>query len=243
MAKVFNVNGPCMPNLHYMVDLTRRLEAVRQMADAGKYFTINRARQYGKTTLLHALADYLSTSYVVISLDFQRMSFGDFTSEDAFVSGLAREINRKIRFAESIPDNVRKNLSSLASGPDKARRMAEIFDCFSDWCAQSEKPVILIIDEVDAATDNQVFLDFLAQLRSAYLDRTVISQKFPYLAHDQRHRICGKNSAERRVIPSYGFYQSYSTYLNEVILFNAAFAECECGRTHQPHIVFNEQFK
>ena len=174
MAKVFNVNGPCMPNLHYMVDLTRRLEAVRQMADAGKYFTINRARQYGKTTLLHALADYLSTSYVVISLDFQRMSFGDFTSEDAFVSGLAREINRKIRFAESIPDNVRKNLSSLASGPDKARRMAEIFDCFSDWCAQSEKPVILIIDEVDAATDNQVFLDFLAQLRSAYLDRTVI---------------------------------------------------------------------
>jgi hypothetical protein len=33
------------------------------------------------------------------------------------------------------------------------------------------KPVVLIIDEVDSATNNQVFLDFLAQLRSLYLKR------------------------------------------------------------------------
>lgn len=32
-------------------------------------------------------------------------------------------------------------------------------------------PLILIIDEVDSAANNQVFLDFLAQLRAAYLDR------------------------------------------------------------------------
>lgn len=51
--------------------------------------------------------------------------------------------------------------------------MAELFDCFSLWCAQSEKPVVLIIDEVDTASNNQVFLDFLAQLRAAYLDRDV----------------------------------------------------------------------
>lgn len=44
--------------------------------------------------------------------------------------------------------------------------MAELFDCLSDWCTQSEKPIVIMIDEVDTAANNQVFLDFLAQLRS-----------------------------------------------------------------------------
>lgn len=51
--------------------------------------------------------------------------------------------------------------------------MTEIFLCFSEWCGQSPKPVVLIIDEVDTATNNQVFLDFLAQLRASYLDSDV----------------------------------------------------------------------
>lgn len=48
-----------------------------------------------------------------------------------------------------------------------------MFDCFSEWCGQSEQPVVLIVDEVDTATNNQVFLDFLAQLRAGYLDNDV----------------------------------------------------------------------
>ena len=44
--------------------------------------------------------------------------------------------------------------------------MAELFDCLSDWCTQSEKPIVIMIDEVDTAANNQVFLNFLAQLRS-----------------------------------------------------------------------------
>ncbi|MBR1599921.1 MAG: 9-O-acetyl-N-acetylneuraminate esterase, partial [Lachnospiraceae bacterium] len=38
-------------------------------------------------------------------------------------------------------------------------------------CKMSDKPIVLFIDEVDSATNNQVFLDFLAQLRSLYLKR------------------------------------------------------------------------
>lgn len=40
------------------------------MVDAGKYFTINRTRQYEKTTILAALADYLQEDYEVVSIDF-----------------------------------------------------------------------------------------------------------------------------------------------------------------------------
>ena len=46
MAKVFNTEGYCDPELHYMVDLTSRLEQIRAMVDKEKYFTVNKGRQY-----------------------------------------------------------------------------------------------------------------------------------------------------------------------------------------------------
>ena len=64
-----------------MVNLTERLWLVRGMVDAGQYFAINRARQYGKTTLLKALASFLSEDYVVAGIDFQKMSYANFESE------------------------------------------------------------------------------------------------------------------------------------------------------------------
>ena len=45
---------------------------------------------------------------------------------------------------------------------------------FNDWCSVSKNPVVLIIDEVDSAANNQVFLDFLAQLRDGYISRDTI---------------------------------------------------------------------
>ncbi|MCD8018334.1 MAG: hypothetical protein LUF92_01740 [Clostridiales bacterium] len=56
MSKIFNTTANCIPEKHYMVDLTERLSKIRKMIDRGDYFTINRARQYGKTTTLLALA-------------------------------------------------------------------------------------------------------------------------------------------------------------------------------------------
>ena len=54
MSKIFNTSAVCRPEIHYMVDLSDRLEQIKKMVDRGDYFTINRARQFGKTTLLPA---------------------------------------------------------------------------------------------------------------------------------------------------------------------------------------------
>ncbi|MEY8430750.1 hypothetical protein AALC75_09505 [Lachnospiraceae bacterium 48-42] len=43
MGKVFNTDGYCDPEINYMVNLTERLEEIRAMVDAEKYFVINRA--------------------------------------------------------------------------------------------------------------------------------------------------------------------------------------------------------
>jgi energy-coupling factor transporter ATP-binding protein EcfA2 len=173
MAKYFNVNGTCKPNMHYMVNLEPKLKKIKVMIDNGQYFTINRARQYGKTTILRALSEYLKHDYTVISLDFQKMSSSDFEYESAFVRGLAREIVKRIRHTPDIPEQTEHQLLALINAPLKQPKLAEIFDCFSDWCESSSKPIVLLIDEVDTAANNQIFLDFLAQLRAAYLDNDI----------------------------------------------------------------------
>lgn len=53
--------------------------------------------------------------------------------------------------------------------------LGNLFEYLSDFCAAMPKPVVMLIDEVDSASDNQVFLDFLALLRGYYLQR----EEFP----------------------------------------------------------------
>ncbi len=170
MCKIFNVNGNCIQGLHYMVDLTDRLKQVKVMIDAGQYFTINRARQYGKTTMLQALENFLGKEYIVVSLDFQRLSYANFESEPAFVMAFAGELLDSV---ENLPEEVYRNLDVFAEGSARNLTLSSLFRTINLWCRQSEKRIVLMIDEVDSATNNQVFLDFLAQLRGCYLTRNV----------------------------------------------------------------------
>ena len=157
-----------------MVNIESRLAEIKEMVDRGDYFTINRARQYGKTTTLKALRRYLGEDYVVVSLDFQRLSHQDFATESCFVKALVREIKRKPLLKDELPHETTDVLGTFACGKMQGMGLAELFECFGGWCQKSEKPVVLMIDEVDSSTNNQVFLDFLAQIRSAYLERDEI---------------------------------------------------------------------
>ena len=158
MARCFNVSGPCRTDKHYMVNLLFRLEEIRQMIDDGEYFVINKARQYGKTTVLRSLAQYLKRDYQVLSFDFQNIESDEFANGNAFVHAFARETKKGC-----VPKEMKEKMLQLADNRNQYARMAELFACFSEWCGQSERPFVLIIDEVDTAANNQVFLDFLAQ--------------------------------------------------------------------------------
>ena len=54
-----------------MVNMQDRLRDIETMVAAGEYFTINRARQYGKTTLLNLLEEKLAHEYTVLSISFE----------------------------------------------------------------------------------------------------------------------------------------------------------------------------
>ncbi len=185
MAKIFNVTGACDPQLHYMVDIRKRLEEIRALVDAGAYFTINRARQYGKTTTLNALGDFLKNDYIVISLDFQLLSSNDFENETAFANafaaifvsavrtGAAAKAGAVVKTGAEIKLQGTDAFAALEAAADTENisGLRKLFVCLSQICAAASKPLVLMIDEVDSAANNQVFLDFLAQLRAYYLTR------------------------------------------------------------------------
>ena len=172
--KTFNTAGCCIPDKHYMVNIDDKLEKIKKLVDDGSYFVINRARQYGKTTTLSALAQYLKEQYAVVFLDFQMMSESDFQDEATFVNSFVEIFLAEIRAKKEIQDAL--SVSALAELENaetsgKIKGLRNLFTCLSTLCGKSEKPIVLMIDEVDSASNNQVFLDFLAQLRAYYLVR------------------------------------------------------------------------
>ncbi len=168
MSKVFNTEGCCDKKLHYMADLSSRLNEIKSMVDAGKYFTINRARQYGKTTILNALADMLEPEYEVIHLDFQTLSYTDFESEANFAAALSGELSDCIRH---MPKEAGDKLKLYASRQAGNVSLSELFRTLCMLCRESDKKIVFIADEADSAANNQVFIDFLSQLRAYYLKR------------------------------------------------------------------------
>ena len=105
MGKKFNVNGDCKPDLHYMVNIDDRLCAIKTMVDNGDYFTINRARQYGKTTTLKALQRFLKKEYIVVSMDFQMISASKFRDENSFSITFARLFLGSLKNEQNEADN------------------------------------------------------------------------------------------------------------------------------------------
>ena len=172
--KQFNTTAVCIPSKHYMVDLTDRLAAIQEMIDAGKYFTINRARQYGKTTTLAALKKAIEHEYIVLFLDFQGIGNSGFSSEETFVQELSRLILKRIKIDSlSVKDQIRNELTEWRDTKAPVTRLGELFDVLMEWCEDADREIVLMIDEVDSATNNQVFLDFLAQLRDTYINRDI----------------------------------------------------------------------
>ncbi len=173
MPKVFNVTGNCNPKWHYMVDLTSRLKAIKKMVDVGQYITINRARQYGKTTTLKALVHYLHDQYYVINIDFQRsMSYAKFKDENSYSCAFAKAFILLMKNLQ-VSTEISQSLNNLKNELNDSFELVDLFMQLSEICRIADKPIVLVIDEVDSASNNQVFLDFLAQLRGYYIDRDV----------------------------------------------------------------------
>lgn len=175
MGKIFNISADCKASLHYMVNIEERLIKMKEMVDRGDYFMMNRARQYGKTTTLKALSRFLKKDYIVASLDFQRMGAAKFKNENIFSLTFARMFMQSLNSQDDkLGEGGRKAIGVFRRALQDQRDLFELYELFGylhDVCKNACRPLVLLIDEADFAAGNQVFLDFLAQLRADYIDR------------------------------------------------------------------------
>lgn len=165
--KEFNTTGLCIPEKHYMVDTSKKIDQIiDEYISKGKYFVINRARQFGKTTTLYLLQQRLVMDYAVCSLSFEAKD-SYFVSEDAFVNGIIRDITKWL-VKINVSDEIIKQWNDL---DDEHAAMTILGEHISTLCKLLDKDIILIIDEVDKSSDNQIFMTFLGMLRDKYLLR------------------------------------------------------------------------
>lgn len=169
MKKHFNITGQCDPDVHYMVNLDSRLKEIRVLIEQGAFFSINKGRQYGKTTMLHALIQFLQSDFIVVSLDFQFLGTESFKNEFTFVSDFSDQLYDELYGVSGLDMKLIDEMKENANNKDC--NLAKLFKYLSMLCATAAKPLVLLIDEVDSASNNQVFLDFLAVLRGYYIHR------------------------------------------------------------------------
>ncbi|MEQ1747090.1 MAG: AAA-like domain-containing protein, partial [Saprospiraceae bacterium] len=168
MAKEFNVTGTCIPARHYMADISEKLRQVMVMVEQGRYFTINRPRQYGKTTMLASVAKALNTTetYLAADISFEGLGSDTFSSEAAFCTAFLDLVRNQMLEQEQ---------DELAAFLDEALRethsLKQLSSSITALVGKTVRRFVLLIDEVDKSSNNQLFIDFLGVLRNKFLKR------------------------------------------------------------------------
>ena len=169
MAKEFNTSVTCDPERHYMVDTTAKMKVFERMINGRCYFTINRARQFGKSTSLNWILHNMSQDYLVVPISFETESDVNWQNDGTFFKYFCGKMVRIFTDMDGIDQSYIKYWESA-----QAQDIAD-FDNFSDvikvFCKTVGRKVVLTIDEVDKAGNNDVFMRFLRMLRNLYLDR------------------------------------------------------------------------
>ena len=165
MQKKFNITGICRPAKHYMADVSGKLAQTLAMVEDGDYFIINRPRQYGKTTTLYTLAELLEKkgNYLVFNTSFEGVGSHFFEEEPVFCQGFIQLLANYIRYRAP-------ELSVWLNEHAKQKNsIQELNDFITQLVEKAGKEVVLLVDEVDKSSNNQLFIDFLAMLRNKYL--------------------------------------------------------------------------
>ena len=167
MAKYFNTSVTCDPRLHYMVDTTEKMKVFEHLIDTKMYFTISRARQFGKSTSLNWILWNMSDRYLVVPASFELYSQNDWIDDEAFVKYFCTKLinafkiikdDKSVSFWETVKTTKKNDYNILSQK-------------ITEYCHSIGKKVVLMIDEVDKASNNEVFLRFLGMLRNLYLER------------------------------------------------------------------------
>ena len=173
MERFFNTAGPQKPDINYCIDLLSRfdLDDILRLIQQQRYFVLHAPRQTGKTSCMLALRDYLNREGDYISVyanvEAGQAARNDVKSVAATVCGtIARETDLVLK--NSLATELRKDFKE--ADPNEM-----ISAYLSKLCEKLSKPLVLIIDEIDALVGDGL-VSVLRQIRAGYANRP---QAFP----------------------------------------------------------------
>jgi hypothetical protein len=166
--KDFNDTGLCIPEKHYMVNTTPKLHKVMKLIEKGKYFTFNRPRQFGKTTSISLLFKKLQQddTYLPLRMSFEGIGDDVFKNQDTLCQGFMRWMAKAFKTLKltQIADSILEKEKSIVT--------LELLSQFiTRLCESIPQKLVLMIDEVDKSSNNELFLSFVGMLRDKYLLR------------------------------------------------------------------------
>lgn len=122
------------------------------MIEKGRYFTINRPRQYGKTTTLYLLAGLLGQNpdYLVFRISFEGIDLPTYEKHENFIKAFLKLLKNRIQF---LP---KKELAVLIDeNLNKINTMGELSEFITGFIKAAGRKVVLMIDEVDKSKSNK----------------------------------------------------------------------------------------
>jgi hypothetical protein len=167
MKRIFNTTGTCIPTRHFVADVSAKVNQVMEMAARGDYFTINRPRQYGKTTLMYHLFQEMQgkKGYLPLDISFEGIGSSTYAAAERFIPAVLDLLSMRLEFMEE------KEAVSLLEKNSNIHDFGKLSRFFTEFVRKTDRKVVLMIDEVDKSSNNQLFLDFLGMLRTKYLGR------------------------------------------------------------------------
>ena len=169
MEKYFNTAGPIIPEDHYHIDRLHRLdwEEVQHLIASKKYFVLHAPRQTGKTSTLLAMVDALNATgdYQALYVNIEAAQAARQDAE-AGLSIICETIASTATIAGIQPD-----LQTLTTQLLQERQARSALTALlSHWAQRSEKPIVLMLDEVDALVGDTL-ISLLRQIRAGYVQR------------------------------------------------------------------------
>ena len=167
--KHFNTAGPINRQLHYNIDPLHRinLNEIQFLIENQKYFVLHAPRQTGKTSYMLALMEYLNQQgkYKCLYTNVESAQ----AARQNVRKGMREILNALARSASLYLED-----SFLADqGAQILKKIGEfgaLTEALSLWCRQSDKPIVLFIDEIDSLVGDTL-ISVLRQLRSGYTMR------------------------------------------------------------------------
>ena len=167
--RFFNTAGPVNCKKHYCLQPLNRLnlDEILSLIDQEKYFVLHAPRQTGKTSCLLALMEHLNKTG-----DYRAAYFNVEVAQSAredVKRGIKAVLNELGSWAASLLGDpfIKGSINKVL---EEAGEDTVLGEMLSRWCQQSPKPIVLLIDEVDAMVgDTLIFV--LRQLRAGYPKR------------------------------------------------------------------------